>query len=411
VTIADDHISYQAGFVLTSWSVLDTASTWMREFTSALGKTVPTIGWIPEFSWFGLLQHSYRKEAITEPPLNAIRFPLQRGYAKAPMRWFKPLSGRVVATMINHFPNVSNCALVCTAPFYAPVAEKWPGPVVYYSTDLTAEYDGVDREQVRRLDAELCARAAVVCPNSRRISDYLVKEAACGRSKITVIPNATRAANIRQHVVETPDECPSDLADLPRPIAGVIGNLAGNMDWVLLREAIRQTSWLQWALVGPTSMPIDDRAQSEAREAVMRMGGRVRFTGSRSYGQLQRYARAFDVAVLPYMKREPTYSGSSTRFYEHLAAIRPILATRGFEELLHKEPLLKLVDTAEELAARLGALKQIGFRDGYETMRWLASQEGTWEMRSLTMQKALALALSTTPREQRPICRNHLQSA
>ena len=32
-------------------------------------------------------------------------------------------------------------ALVCSTPFYAPVAERWPGPVVYYVTDMTAQYD------------------------------------------------------------------------------------------------------------------------------------------------------------------------------------------------------------------------------------------------------------------------------
>ena len=392
--------SSEQASALSRWSILDTSSTWMREFTSALGKTAPTLGWIPEFSWFGLMRHGYQKTTISDPPLSAIQFPLQRGYSKAPIRWFNPLGRNLATTMISHFSEPASCALVCTAPFYAPVAEQWPGPVVYYSTDLTAEYDGVDQKQVRRLDAELCARATVVCPNSRRIADYLVREAGCVRSKITVIPNATRAANIREHVVETPDELPSDLADLARPIAGVIGNLAGNMDWVLLREAMRQTPWLQWAMVGPTNMAVADKTQSEAREAVLRMGGRVRFTGTRPYGELQSYARAFDVAVLPYMRREPTYSGSSTRFYEHLAAIRPILATRGFEELLHKEPLLELVDSSEELAARLAVLNQRGFRDGYETMRWIASQEGTWEARALTMQKALAAALSLTSREQ-----------
>ena len=306
--------------------------------------------------------------------------------------------------MINQLSDPATSALVCTAPFYAPLAEEWPGPVVYYSTDLTAEYDGVDREQVRRLDSKLCARATVICPNSRRISDYFVHEAGCERSKITVIPNATRAANIREYLIETPDELPADLADLPRPIAGVIGNLAGNLDWVLLRETIRATPWLQWTMVGPTSMPIAAKTQSGARDEVMRMGRSVRFTGSKPYGQLQSYARAFDVAVLPYMRREPTYSGSSTRFYEHLAAIRPILATRGFEELLHKEPLLKLVDTPDELSGSLAALRQAGFRDGYERMRWVASHEGTWEVRSLTMQKALRAALSFTTCEQQQLC-------
>jgi hypothetical protein len=66
--------------------------------------------------------------------------------------------------------------------------------------------------------------------------------------------------------------------------------------------------------------------------------------------------------------------------------------------------LLALVDTSEELATRVTILNQIGFRDGYETMRWVASQEGTWETRALTMQGALAAALSLSSSEQQQLC-------
>ena len=75
-------------------------------------------------------------------------------------------------------------------------------------------------------------------------------------------------------------------------------------------------------------------------------------------------------------------SGSSTRFYEHLAACRPMIATRGFEELLHKQPLLKLVDTGEEMVRELRRLEQTGFVDGVEEMRWRSSQAGTWHTRA-----------------------------
>ncbi len=175
-----------------------------------------------------------------------------------------------------------------------------------------------------------------------------------------------------------------------RPIAGVIGNLAENIDWILLREAIEKSPWLSWVFVGPTSMEIRDAEQLKARNFLMSLGGRVRFVGEKPYGDLRSYARTFDVAVLPYLKREPTYSGSSTRFYEHLAACRPMIATRGFEELLHKEPLLRLIDTSDELIASLNSLRAANFSDGREELRWRASQHETWERRAAQMIAALS---------------------
>jgi len=121
---------------------------------------------------------------------------------------------------------------------------------------------------------------------------------------------------------------------------------------------------------------------------------RCHFTGPKPYGDLQRYARCFDVAVLPYKKKEPTYSGSSTRFYEHLASCRPMVATRGFAELLEKEPLVTLVDTGVEMAAALEELHGMGYQDGLERLRWEASQSGSWEERARTLVATISQAPS-----------------
>lgn len=120
--------------------------------------------------------------------------------------------------------------LVCTAPFYAPAAERWPGRVVYYLTDLTKKYDGVNPAQIVALDRRMCRAAHAVCPNSERIAKYLESEAGCNSAKITVVPNATRAGNISPRPMLAPGPAPSDIADLPRPIVGVIGNFAANVD-------------------------------------------------------------------------------------------------------------------------------------------------------------------------------------
>jgi glycosyltransferase involved in cell wall biosynthesis len=120
------------------------------------------------------------------------------------------------------------------------------------------------------------------------------------------------------------------------------------------------------------------------------MGGRVRFAGEKPYGQLRDYARSFDVAVLPYRRREPTCSGSSTRFYEQLSACRPMVATNCVAELLEKQPLLSLASDANEMIAQLHDLHAAGFRDGYEALRWETSLGETWETRAALMMAALA---------------------
>jgi glycosyltransferase involved in cell wall biosynthesis len=379
-----------------TWHYLDSGTIMMKEQASALAKVVDLVAWAPTMEWLGAFHDWQRVQVMPDPYLKIERFPLQRGFAKFPVRWIAPYQGKLLKRMLAMMPKPEESPLICTTAFYAALAELWPGPVIYYKTDLEAAYPSLDPRLVRSLATRMCRVARAVCPNSKRTANYLLTQANCDPAKITIIPGATREANVPASPRFEPAELPADARDLPRPIAGVLGDLSGNMDWELLVDAIERTPQFTWLFVGPTHTPIVDRGLREAREKVKTM---ARFVGMKPYGELQAYARGIDVAVLPYKKREPTYSGSSTRFWEHLAAGRPMISTRGFAELLEKEPLLKLVDTPDEMAAALEHIRSLNFRDGHETERWEASQQATWEVRS----RAIMATIEPQPKaETRP---------
>lgn len=384
-----------------TWNLLQISDVLDLEFGSALAESVSLTAWEPRRTLSplrALLSHQESERSHPDPPLQVRSLPLLRGFARTPLRQLVPSAAAITRRLLRQTSSPETSPLLCTVPYFAPVAERWPGPVVYWLTDLIAEYAGANRRRIEALDTRLCRRATLICPNSSRLAGYLRQSAACPPDKIHVLPNATRQANLLPAAPIAPAPLPADVQDLPRPIAGIIGNLAGNMDWELLAPLIEQTPGISWLFVGPTSMAIKDPKQRASREKVM-AHPRTRFIGARPYGQLASFARAFDVAVLPYRRHEPTYSGSSTRFYEHLAACRPMIATRGFEELLHKEPLLTLIDTAEEAANALRSLEASDFIDGHAHARWLASQQGSWQARARTLirelEQRLALARDT----------------
>ena len=379
------------------WNYLQISDALDREFVSALSKTVPAVGWEPVMSFTAFLDNKAKGEyerVNADPQLRIRSFPLQRGYSKAPFSWLAQIGQRVTHRLERQCGNSENTPLICSTPYYAPVAENWRGPVIYYLTDLIAAYGGANEALVHSLDRRMCSVARLVCPNSNRLAEYLQTKAGCRPEKIHVIPNATRESNILPEPLLRPSALPEDAADLPRPIAGVIGNMAGNLNWTLLRDLVERAPEFSWLFVGPTGMEIESEPERVARQAVLDRKGRVRFVGKKPYSSLVDYARGIDVAVLPYMRREPTFSGSSTRCYEHLAACRPMISTRGFEELLHKQPLLQLIDDADEGVEALRELRRCGFEDGHIQERWLASKEGTWEVRAATVQTALAKRLN-----------------
>ncbi len=378
------------------WHILQISDVLDEELASALSQSTPVTGWVPEVSIYLALLGAGDVTSLAAPAsglqMQTLRVP--SGYARLPAS-LKAFFDRRFAKYIRKVStHALEDVLVCTTPYFAGVAERWPGPVVYWLTDLIARYESARGIDVPSLDRRMCAAATLVCPNSARLAEYLQQQG-CDERKITIVPNATRQRNTLAKPPLGPAVLEEFSAD-PRPVAGVIGNLAGNMDWVLLQAIVRQTPWLQWVFVGPTTMPVTDKEQRLARASVQQAEN-TRFPGKKPYGSLARYARGFHVAVLPYLRCEPTYSGSSTRFYEHLAACRPMLATRGFEELLRKEPLLTLVNGADEAVAALEALRACGFDDGRSEERWRASLGATWEARAATMQEALVSRLLKRP--------------
>lgn len=375
---------------MTMWHLLQVSDVLDIEFGSALAERVPLLAWEPAWSvlppFFGKV--SAQVPAVPDSRLQVRTFPLMRGYARFPLSTLVDTGKLVCGYLLKETEDPANSPLICTTPYLAPVATRWPGAVVYWLTDRMECYRGANQKLVHSLDEQMCRAATLVCPNSQRLADYLAEWGRCPEEKICVLPNATRRSNLLPTPPQGPAALPETLKDLPRPIAGVIGNLAGNLDWLFLEGVIGKTPAFSWAFVGPTSMAIQDAAQKAARDRVMKMA-RTRFVGKQTYGALAAYARSFDVAVLPYRGLEPTFSGSSTRFYEHLAACRPMIATRSFDELTRKEPLLRLVDEAGEAAILLEELHARNFDDGLTRMRWLESQSGTWQNRAETMEREL----------------------
>lgn len=372
-----------------AWHILQISGPLDVEFATAMAEFAPVIGWEPERT---LAPWYFNSEAPTRTRqtgsnLTMRSFPIVRGYARAPIS-FIARTGPTITRLLRTRAHTTEDVLVCTVPYFAPVAELWPGPVVYWLTDSIRHYPSSKGIDVEALDDRMCRAATLLCPNSNRLRDYLLGRGAPS-NKLLVVPNATRAANLLPAPSSAPAALPECAAHLPRPVAGVIGNMAGNLDWLLLDDVTERTPEIQWLFVGPTDMAIADPEHRAARTRVMARANTF-FTGPKPYGELVQYARSFDVAVLPYRKCEPTYSGSSTRFYEHLAACRPMLATRAFEELLHKEPYLTLVNNAQDLIDKLRVLGLQQYDDGLAAERWQASLAGTWQARAAAVFHRLA---------------------
>ena len=100
------------------WNILDTGSVWLKEFACALDTLVPTVNWCPEIRNFGHWEKWVRTDVVADPPVQMIRFPLQRGYARFPIAQLFPFEKALAGLLQRSAAQPAPAALICTAPFF-----------------------------------------------------------------------------------------------------------------------------------------------------------------------------------------------------------------------------------------------------------------------------------------------------
>lgn len=147
---------------------------------------------------------------------------------------------------------------------------------------------------------------------------------------------------------ETP--VPEDARDLPRPVIGYYGVIDERMDYdaiAALAEAFPEGTVL---LVGPiTKVREDDLPR--ARNLV--------YTGQRSYADLPRYLKAFDVCLVPFADNPATRFLSPTKTLEYFAALKPVVSSPVADVVEHYADVVRIARTpAEYVAAARAALTE-----------------------------------------------------
>lgn len=143
----------------------------------------------------------------------------------------------------------------------------------------------------------------------------------------------------------SPAEVPAECRDLPRPIVGYYGALDDYLiDKELLIKTARAIPHGTLLLIGPKAM---DTASLEAEP-------NVRYLGPIPYDRLPRYARLFDVGLMPWLDNEWIASCNPIKLKEYLALGFPIVSQR-FPEL---EPYEDLVLHAGNHASFIAQLQR-----------------------------------------------------
>jgi glycosyltransferase involved in cell wall biosynthesis len=236
--------------------------------------------------------------------------------------------------------------------------------VVYYCIDDYAALPGVDAHAVAEMDAHLTSRADQVFVASARMF----------RAKLRVKPSTVLAPHgvdvvlFRQASDRRLPIAPG-ARDLPRPVIGFYGSIEAWIDLDLIADiAERRPRWT-FLLIGRVAV---DAGRLKALPNVV-------FAGAQPYRTLPDWARAFDVAIIPYRLTRQVVNSAPLKLREYLATGKPIVAVPA-PEIERFAGLVWLARGPEQfLSAIEDALSKD--TDGDRARRMEATAVMTWEAR------------------------------
>ena len=243
-------------------------------------------------------------------------------------------------------------------------------PVMQIGADIFCDTQIIIRELERRL---MLKSDVVICSSEKLRAD-----------KVRVNPNA----HLVQHGVDLDHfakafdpatTVPDDLRGAPGPIIGFWGLIADWVDLQLIRHVADAFSGGTVVLLGNSTT--DMKPLDGARN--------VRVLGRRHYADLPRYAKAFDVALMPFKVNELTLAANPLKVREYLAAGLPVVSTAIPE--VERLGVCRIGKDADGVVREIAAAIAAG--PGPSEVRAAQVRGEGWEARVAEMQEIVCAAL------------------
>ncbi len=246
---------------------------------------------------------------------------------------------------------------------------------VYYCIDDYAAHPGVDAQLLQACDAEL----------TRRADHVFVAPPALVAAKQALNP----ATSYSPHGVDTllfglardpATTVPAAAAALAHPVIGYFGLIAAWTDVELIEWLARRRPDWQFLLVGHASVDVSALAALPNTLLV----------GPQPYESLPGWAKAFDVAIMPYRMNRQVRNANPLKLREYLATGTPIVTVPAPET----DKFGALVRVAEGRQAFVDAIER-ALRDDTPALqreRMAAVRDMSWEHRVRTTLGVVAQA-------------------
>lgn len=203
-------------------------------------------------------------------------------------------------------------------PMSAEIAKDLRGSlIVYHCVDDLSSVPGMATDAIRKGEADLISSADMVFTTSNSLMERC---SAINPADTYYFPNVVDFEHFSRgrRVVNIPE----DLMRVPRPRIGFIGAVSDyKVDFELISYIAKHRPDWHWVLIGEVG-------EGQPKTSIEKlMIPNIHLLGPRSYETLPEYLAGFDVATIPAIINDYTQSMFPMKFFEYLAAGKPVVTT------------------------------------------------------------------------------------
>jgi glycosyltransferase involved in cell wall biosynthesis len=257
--------------------------------------------------------------------------------------------------------------------------------LVYHAVDDIKTQPGMPTDAIEIAERDLSQKADLIFTTSRSLQEH----------HITINPETHYFSNVADFnhfnsALAAETTVPSDIAAIPSPRIGFVGAISSyKLNFTMIRDLAVQHPMWSFVFVGEIGEgdPLTDAS-------TMVSIPNLHFLGGRPYSILPSYLKAMDVAILPNILNEYTRSMFPMKFFEYLAAGRPVVATRlhALREMIH---VATFADNTKDFGAAIAEAI-----DGHYPpleLRLKVARTHTYEARTDKMMDLIYSHLSANP--------------
>lgn len=339
----------------------------IKRIQSKYSKARNTFIFVPSLSWRDAMFQRPQQMARALARRGALVFYVEPSHSW-PVRFIEVESRLFICNTPADAFSVLPEAFLYVLPWNISLLGYFPNHrVIYDYLDDLSVFEG-ELAQIKKKHEDLLLHADIVIATAQR----LYKEISSVRSDVLLVPNAVDFEHFSKPSPNPPLEM-MPILERGRPIVGYHGALATWFDYGLLKAISRRRRDVSFVLIGP---------KHNAPESIGEVleESNVYWLGAKSYNELPKYVRFFDVGMIPFLLNEVTHSTSPIKLFEYFASGKPVISS-PMEELT-KFPEVLIAENLEDWDNQINKALELSKEQQFIEKLQHVALMNTWDIRA-----------------------------